>query len=138
MKNYKIVPNNDYLAHYGILGQKWGVRRFQNPDGSLTNEGKRRYGSKPSKTNTSSRYIKEERSGQNVKAKDIRKNMDKMSDQELQQAINRLNMQERVKDLSKDEGLQGIMRKGKEQAKEITATIAAFTALSVVLNKTFK
>ena len=35
--------NNDYLAHHGILGQKWGVRRYQNPDGSLTPEGKKRY-----------------------------------------------------------------------------------------------
>lgn len=31
------------LAHFGIPGQKWGVRRFQNPDGTLTEEGKRRY-----------------------------------------------------------------------------------------------
>ena len=32
-----------YLAHHGILGQKWGVRRYQNKDGSLTAEGKKRY-----------------------------------------------------------------------------------------------
>lgn len=32
----------DYIAHYGIKGQKWGVRRYQNPDGTLTVEGKRR------------------------------------------------------------------------------------------------
>lgn len=31
-----------YLAHHGIKGQKWGVRRFQNPDGTLTAEGKNR------------------------------------------------------------------------------------------------
>ena len=31
-----------YLAHHGIKGQRWGVRRFQNPDGSLTKEGKQR------------------------------------------------------------------------------------------------
>ena len=33
------------LMHHGIQGQKWGVRRFQNEDGSLTTEGKKRYGS---------------------------------------------------------------------------------------------
>lgn len=32
------------LAHHGILGQKWGIRRYQNPDGSLTPEGRIRYG----------------------------------------------------------------------------------------------
>lgn len=40
-------PVNDYrnyLRHYGIPGMKWGVRRFQNPDGSLTPEGRERYG----------------------------------------------------------------------------------------------
>lgn len=34
------------LYHHGILGQKWGVRRYQNKDGSLTNAGKRKYGTK--------------------------------------------------------------------------------------------
>ena len=33
---------DDYLSQHGIQGQKWGVRRFQNPDGSLTAAGKRR------------------------------------------------------------------------------------------------
>ena len=33
-----------HLAHHGIKGQKWGVRRFQNPDGSYTEAGKRRRG----------------------------------------------------------------------------------------------
>lgn len=34
---------DNYLAHHGIIGQKWGVRRYQNPDGTLTAEGKARY-----------------------------------------------------------------------------------------------
>ena len=33
-----------YLAHFGIKGQRWGVRRYQNSDGSLTSEGRKRYG----------------------------------------------------------------------------------------------
>ena len=31
-----------YLAHHGVKGQRWGVRRFQNPDGSLTSAGAKR------------------------------------------------------------------------------------------------
>ena len=43
--------NNNYLIikelyHHGIKGQRWGVRRYQNEDGSLTEEGKAKYGKK--------------------------------------------------------------------------------------------
>ena len=34
--------NEEYLSHHGIKGQKWGIRRFQNPDGTLTTAGKQR------------------------------------------------------------------------------------------------
>lgn len=33
---------SDYIYHHGIKGQKWGVRRYQNPDGTLTSMGKAR------------------------------------------------------------------------------------------------
>lgn len=32
-----------YISHHGVKGQKWGIRRYQNPDGTLTEAGKKRY-----------------------------------------------------------------------------------------------
>ena len=41
---------NNYLYHHGIKGQKWGIRRFQNEDGSFKSTGKQRY------VNTTAKY----------------------------------------------------------------------------------
>lgn len=38
-----VGPQGTWLCHHGVKGQKWGVRRYQNPDGSLTPEGRQKY-----------------------------------------------------------------------------------------------
>ena len=40
--DYIAITTDNYLEHHGILGQKWGIRRYQNADGSLTEAGKKR------------------------------------------------------------------------------------------------
>lgn len=39
------IETDEELSHHGIIGQKWGIRRYQYKDGSLTDEGRKRYGS---------------------------------------------------------------------------------------------
>lgn len=55
--------SNNYLQHFGIKGMKWGVRRYQNKDGSLTGSGKRRYDYEDSGTkgNTKKRNLLQRR-----------------------------------------------------------------------------
>lgn len=74
--------NNDFLAHHGILGQKWGVRRFQNKDGSLTAAGRARY----IKSNTDRSISKYETryAKQGVKvSKDTRSAIEKLNEARL-------------------------------------------------------
>lgn len=92
--SYRIIQNGDELYHHGILGQKWGVRRFQNADGSLTSEGKKRYGS-----GSSSNYGVSKGRGKSAKVYSKRR-ASKMTDAELDAAANRLNKEANYKQAS--------------------------------------
>lgn len=52
---FTYTPSGSELSHHGILGMKWGIRRYQNKDGSLTNAGKRHVKENESQTDKDAR-----------------------------------------------------------------------------------
>lgn len=100
---------SESLAHYGILGQKWGLRRYQNPDGSLTTEGKLRYGTienlqkvKDAKANAEASKIRyKSLRRQNKDAKKLQKERKKQLEKDTKEAKKQLE-QERKEELVRE------------------------------------
>ena len=89
--------NNSQLKHHGILGMKWGVRRYQNKDGSLTAAGKKRL------KNGENDDADSTKASGNKKGGSSSKSVKDMTDAELREKIARLEMEKRYRDLSKNE-----------------------------------
>ena len=143
-----ILISEEELQHHGIKGQKWGRRQYQNKDGSLTPAGRERYGSKENfekqypedkkkalgkvssnmkKTGDAVdklKIINNEQISKMNKAR-IKKDVSQMSDQELQKIVNRLNMEERYKQVMNSRAAE----EGKNKVSKILEY--AGTALTV-------
>ena len=102
------------LYHHGVKGQKWGVLRYQNKNGSLTPAGKKHrqdlFGrkkqvtenDKPDDIETKKQKVLKSRS-----AKELYKNADLFTTQELQNAYNRLQLERNIANLSPKEVSKG-------------------------------
>lgn len=107
MEHEQVPTHDDELQHWGIKGQKWGVRRFQNADGSLTAEGKKRYGKGGSETEPETTEAKKTRILKSRSAKELYKNADLFTTQELQEAYNRLTLERNIRSLAPAEVSKG-------------------------------
>lgn len=85
--------HSNELYHHGIIGMKWGVRRYQNLDGSLTAAGKRKYGTKTNFEKVQRAKNAADPKKLKAKTKSKEKTVKDMSDDELRRRINRIKME---------------------------------------------
>lgn len=110
--------SGNYLAHHGIKGQKWGVRRFQNPDGTRTAAGKKR--------EKANREIDHDKLVKSTNAKELYKNRSQLSDRELQDRLNRLR---------NEQALEQIAHARTNEGKRIAKDILVNTGKEVLKNE---
>lgn len=112
--------NNELMYHHGIKGMKWGIRRYQNKDGTLTAAGRRRRSSSDADSK-----VKSDR-------KTAVKNRRTLSDAELKHRIERLKLEKEFKNLTEEDTAPGkkFVSRIMSSAGTKTLTIAAAGAMS--------
>lgn len=118
------MVKNSYLAHWGIKGQKWGIRRYQNEDGTYTSEGKRRR-----------RVSEEENYHEDYKNAHSNKPVSEMSDRELQLRLNRLNNERNYANLTQ---AQSKGKKAWDKVKKTPKVALAVTGTAIALAARWK
>lgn len=89
-----LQENHNSLKHYGIKDMHWGVRRFQNPDGSLTEEGRERYGvGEPRSPQFSDDFVKG--------VANLHRDPSELSTKEINDLISRLNAEQNLRNATK-------------------------------------
>lgn len=104
------------LQHWGVKGQKWGVRRYQKKDGSLTSAGKKRYSEDSSR--------KSSKSDDHLRAKALKKKrLSQLSNAELKELNNRMQLEQNYKNLKKQR-----VNAGQKFVKDVAYETAKSTA----------
>ena len=101
------MDKSNILCHYGIKGMRWGIRRYQNKDGTLTPAGRKRAAKLKSDFETLTRRRISSKDGQSSGEKGKtsepskkRKSVKDMSDEELKKSVERLALEKRYNELN--------------------------------------